>query len=221
MPKSVHASRCHRGRRAAAIAAVIVLSAWLNLTYAHAATFVGTVEGSGAAIAIAKDGRKIGGYVCDDGTISRWLAYRWLHKGAAPLVVGTTGETIGSVEISGGKATGTIVIGGQSLPFRAKRVRASDHAGLYFAIAKQEDRLLVGGWIVDPDGTQRGAVSRVNMRTLQPLPVSPAPRIDPTAPIASIGGDTGVPPVVTEPQQLVVINIIAILIGLLVPAVQA
>jgi hypothetical protein len=28
------------------------------------------------------------------------------------------------------------------------------------------------------------------------------------------------PPVVTEPQQLVVINIIAILIGLLLPAVQ-
>jgi len=34
-------------------------------------------------------------------------------------------------------------------------------------------------------------------------------------------GDPNQPPVVTEPQQLVVINIIAILIGLLVPAVQA
>jgi hypothetical protein len=35
-----------------------------------------------------------------------------------------------------------------------------------------------------------------------------------------IGGDAGVPPVVTEPQPLVVIKIIAVLIGLLLPAVQ-
>jgi len=110
-------------------------------------------------------------------------------------------------------------LGGQSLPFRAKKVRGRE-AGLFFAIAKQEDRLLVGGWIVDADGTQRGAVSRLNMRTLTPLPVSAAPKIDPKAPSADIGEDTGVPPVPTEPQQLVVINIIAILIALLVPAVQ-
>jgi len=57
----------------------------------------------------------------------------------------------------------------------------------------------------------------LNMRTLSPLPVLAAPTLSPTV---EIGGDTGVPPVVTEPQPLVVINIIAILIGLLVPAVQ-
>jgi hypothetical protein len=50
--------------------------------------------------------------------------------------------------------------------------------------------------------------------------VSAAPALDPKKPTIEIGGETGVPPVVTEPQQLVVINIIAILIALLVPAVQ-
>jgi hypothetical protein len=187
----------------------------------RAETFVGRVEGSDAYIAISKDGTKIGGYLCDDGTVSRWLEYAWLDKAHhAPLIAGTTGEELGSVRIVGKTATGTIRVGGQDLPFRAERVHANGDAGLYFAIAKQEDRLLVGGWILHPDGTQRGAVSRLNMRTLSPLPVSPAPALDPRSPSVEIGGDTGVPPVVTQPQPLVVINIIAILIGLLLPAVQ-
>jgi len=184
---------------------------------ASAATFVGRVEGSDAYIAISKDGRKIGGYLCDGTVVSRWLEYTWLEKGHAPLIAGTTGEELGSVQISGGTATGVIRVGDRDLPFLAERVHANGDAGLYFAIAKQEDRLLVGGWILHPDGTQRGAVSRLNMRTLSPLPVLAAPTLSPTV---EIGGDTGVPPVVAEPQPLVVINIIAILIGLLVPAVQ-
>ena len=189
---------------------------------AKAETFVGRVEGSDAYIAISKDGRKIGGYICDDGTISRWLSYTWLDKGhQAPLVAGTTGEDVGFVQIAGGTATGVIRVGDQELPFRAERVRPADDAGLYFAIAKQPDRLLVGGWILHPDGTQRGAVSRLNTRTLSPLSPLPAPTLDPKSPRVEIGGDVGVPPVVTEPQPLVVLNIIAILIGLLLPAVQA
>jgi len=187
---------------------------------ARADTFVGRVEGSDAYIAISKDGRKIGGYLCDGGAVSRWLEYSWLEKGLAPLIAGTTGEELGSVRIAGGTATGMIRVGAQDLPFRAERVHAGDDPGLYWAIAKQQDRLLVGGWILHPDGTQRGAVSRLNMRTLSPLPALAAPTLDPRSPMVEIGGDTGVPPVVTEPQPLVVINIIAILIGLLLPAVQ-
>lgn len=207
---------------AVAIATGILFGIGSPASEAHAstATFVGRVEGSDAYIAISKDGRKIGGYVCDDGTVSRWIQYSWLEKGSAWLVAGTTGELIGSVRIRGSSAIGSVTIGNQELPFSAKKVRARDGAGLFFAIAKQEDRLLVGGWILDPDGTQRGAVSRVNMRTLSPLPALPAARLDPKAPMVDVGGDTGVPPVPTEPQQLVVINIIAILIGLLLPAVQ-
>ena len=116
-------------------------------------------------------------------------------------------------------ATGTITIGGQQLSFRAKRVRGHD-AGLYFAVGQQTDRLLVAGWTLDPDGTQRGAVSRVDTRTLSRLPPSPAPSLDPRAPTVDIGGDTAGSPVVVQPQPLVVINIIAVLIGLLLPAVQ-
>jgi hypothetical protein len=188
---------------------------------ARAETFVGRVAGSDAYIAISRDGRKIGGYLCDGANVSRWLGYTWLEKKDAPLIAGTTGEEIGSVHISGGTATGVIRVGDQDLPFLAERVHAGGDAGLYFAIAKQPDRLLVGGWILHPDGTQRGAISRLSTRTLSPLTPIAAPTLDPSSRTVEIGGDTGVPPVVAEPQPLVVIDVIAILIGLLVPAVQA
>ena len=206
-------------------ALVVVIQIAVSVSGSHAAesaeTFVGRVVGSDAFIAISKDGRTIGGYLCDGATVSRWLAYAWLEKGHAPLIAGTTGEELGSVQITGNKAEGFIRVGAQDLPFHAERVRPNDgDAGLYFAIAKQEDRLLVGGWILHPDGTQRGAVSRLSTRTLSPLPALAAPTLNPRSPQVEIGGDTGVPPVVTEPQPLVVIAIIAVLIGLLLPAVQ-
>jgi len=203
----------------AVIRVLIVVCAVLTAQVANALTFVGRVEGSDAYIAVSKDGRKVGGYLCDNGTISRWIEYSWIENGSAPLTAGTTGELLGSVHFINNKAVGTVEIDGQTLHFSAKRVHGAG-AGLFFAIGKQDDRLLVAGWILDPDGTQRGAVSRINMRTVSPLPVSAAPTLDPKKPTIEIGGETGVPPVVTEPQQLVVINIIAILIALLVPAVQ-
>lgn len=204
---------------ALAVAAGIVLSAGPQADAAGASTYVGRVQDSDAYIAVLKDGRKIGGYLCDNGSVSRWIEYSWLRNGRAPLIAGTTGERLGAVRIAGRSATGTVEIGGVKRRFRARRVRERD-AGLHFAIGKQPDRLLVAGWILHPDGTQRGAISRLNTQTLRPLPPTRAPTLDPNAPTAPIGGGTGVPPVDTEPQQLVVINIIAILIGLLLPAVQ-
>src|SRR5262245_62953598 len=90
---------------------------------AAADTFVGRVVGSDAFIAISKDGRKIGGYLCDGATVSRWLEYTWLEKGQAPLIAGTTGEELGFVRVVGNTATGIIRVGGQDLPFHAERVR--------------------------------------------------------------------------------------------------
>jgi hypothetical protein len=201
------------------VAAGIVLGAGPGSDDATAATFVGRVQGSDAYIAILKDGRKIGGYVCDSGSVSRWIEYSWLRDGRAPLRAGTTGKRLGRVRIAGRRATGNIELPGGKRRFAARRIRERD-GGLHFAIGKQTNRLLVAGWILHPDGTQRGAVARVNMQTLRPLATTPAPTLDPSAGTVEIGGDTDVPPVETEPQELVVINIIAILIGLLLPAVQ-
>ncbi len=201
------------------VAAGIVLSAGPNADYASAETFVGKVQGSQAFIAVAKDGRKIGGYLCDDGTVSRWIEYAWLRNSRAPLIAGTTGERLGSVKIARSIATGKVDVGGRKLPFRATRVKGR-RTGLFFAVGKQKNRLLVGGWILRANGTQRGAVSGLDTRTLGAVPVGKAPRLKPTSTRVQLTGDPNQPPAVTEPEQLVVINIIAILIGLLVPAVQ-
>lgn len=201
------------------LTAAIVLSAGPDSADASE-TFVGRVAGSNAYIAVSKDGRRVGGYVCDNGSGSRWIGYTWLRNGRAPLRAGS-GERVGSVRIAGRRATGTIRVRGRTRRFRATRVRRGRDAGLHFALGKQTNRLLVAGWILLPDGTQRGAVSRLNMEALEPLETIRAPRLDPGASTIQIGGDTDVPPVETEPQELVVLNIIAILIGLLLPAVQA
>lgn len=205
---------------AVALAAGIVLGAGPGSGEARAETFVGKVKSSNAYIAVLKDGRKIGGYVCDNGSGSRWIEYHSLKRGRAKLIAGTTGERLGSVRVAGKLATGTVKIRGQKRRFSAKRVPKKGDAGLHFAIGKQKSRLLVAGWILHPDGSQRGAVARVNTATLQSLKTTAAPRLDPRASKVKIGGDTDLPPVVAEPEPLVVINIIAILIGLLVPAVQ-
>jgi hypothetical protein len=201
------------------VAAGIAVGAGPDSADASTTTFVGRVPGSNAYIAILKDGRQIGGYVCDNGSGSRWLERSRLRDGRAPLRAGTTGERVGSVRITGKQATGTIEVRGRKRRLRATRVRGRD-AGLHFAIGKQANRLLLAGWILHPDGTQRGAVSRLNTETLEPLDAVRAPRLDPDASTIQIGGDTDVPPVDAEPQQLVVIAIIGVLIALLVPAVQ-
>jgi hypothetical protein len=201
------------------LAAAFVLTAGSASAGAASTTFVGPTQGSAAYIAILKDGSKIAGYVCDNGTISRWLRTASLRNGKAPLIAGTTGERLGSVSISGSSATGTIDVGGNKVKFTATRVRGRS-TGLHFAVGKQPNRLLVGGWILLPDGTQRGAVSSVDTQTLKPLAPTKAPRLNPRATTVAIGGDPNVPPVPAEPQQLVVIAIIAILIGMLLPAIQ-
>src|SRR3954452_3660705 len=210
-----------RCRSALAMTTAIALAAGPTASYVSAATYVGTVSGSDAFIAISKDARKIGGYLCDEGKVSRWLEDKVLHNGRAPLVGGTTGKRLGSVKVAGRVATGRIAVSGSTMhTFRAVRVEGRK-AGLFFGVGKQKDRILVAGWILRPNGTQRGAVSSVNTRTLNSLPAGPAPRLKPGAERVQLTGDPQQPPVVTEPEHLVVINIIAILIALLVPAVQA
>jgi hypothetical protein len=200
---------------ALAVAAGVVLGAGTASADARTVTFVGRVQGSDAYIAIVKDGRKIGGYACNNGTFSRWIEYAWLRNGRAPLVAGTTNRRLGTVRIRGRLATGTIEVEGRSRRFRARLTRRRD-PGLHFALGKERDHVLVAGWILLPDGTQRGAISRVNTQTLRPGTPSRAPTLDPDSTVPL--GDPGLPP--SEPEELVVINIIAILIGLLLPAVQ-
>jgi hypothetical protein len=209
-----------RCKAALAVTTVFALAAGPTASCVSAATYVGTVRGSDAFIAISKDARKIGGYLCDEGKLSRWIEYKFLHNGRAPLIGGTTGKRLGTVRVAGSVASGKVEVDGVARSFRATRVKGR-RSGLFFGVGKQKDRILVAGWILRPNGTQRGAVSSVSTRTLGSLPAGPAPHLKPGAERVRLTGDPKQPPVVTEPEHLVVINIIAILIALLVPAVQA
>src|SRR3954468_3336164 len=127
-----------RCRSALAVTTAIALAAGPTASYASAATYVGTVRGSDAFIAISKDARKIGGYLCDDGKVSRWIEYKFLRKGRAPLIAGTTGKRLGSVKVAGSVASGKIEVGGASRSFRATRVKGR-RTGLFFGVGKQKD----------------------------------------------------------------------------------
>ena len=186
---------------------------------ARTTTFAGRVEGTNAYVAIVEDAGSVAGYLCDDGSVSRWLARSRLDNGEATLRAGN-GDRVGSVRIVGSRATGMIDVDGSTRDFQATRVRERGDAGLYAAVGTQPNRLLVAGWILLPDGSQRGAVAGIDTATLSRLDTTEAPRLEPDAQTVEIGGTDELPPAPAEPVQLVVIAIIAILMALLVPAIQ-
>src|SRR3954468_2849543 len=112
-----------RCKAALAATTAVALAAGPTAADVGASTYVGKVKGSGAFIAVAKDGRKIGAYLCDNGTISRWIEYAWLHKGRAPLLRRTTGTRVGAGKVAGSTATGTIRVAGAKHAFRPTRVK--------------------------------------------------------------------------------------------------
>src|SRR5256885_13195657 len=87
---------------------------------AFATSYVGRVEGSNAYIAILRDGRKVGGYVCNDGPGGEWIRYSSLKHGSAPLRSGA-GKLVGRVTITGDRATGTVKVAGEEHQFTATR----------------------------------------------------------------------------------------------------
>src|ERR1700737_4561654 len=66
-------------------------------------TFAGKVEGTGAYIALVSDGRRGGGYICDNSSASKWTVLSIVTSGRATLRA-RTGETLGSVSIVGKSA---------------------------------------------------------------------------------------------------------------------
>ena len=139
--------------------------------------FVGKVDGTDAYVALVSDGSRVLGYVCDSKKLSRWIDVSTIRDGTAALAT-RTGDDLGEAMISGSRASGTITIGGQPHAFRA--APASGKAGLYRAarVDREDGKLGNGeveaGWIVLPDGTQRGAT---NTGTTSTVLVKSAPRL--------------------------------------------
>jgi hypothetical protein len=116
----------------------------------------GRVEGSEAFIAfVAKDG-ELAAYVCDSDTIAEW--FRGPIEGNTVELQSEGGASL-TAELSADGVTGTFTpSGGEPLAFTASP--AGEGAGLYRAEGTVEGEELLAGWIVLPDGEQRGSLKR-------------------------------------------------------------
>ena len=123
-------------------------------------SWTGTVDGSGAFIAIASNGTEVMAYVCDGSTISQWF------KGTAG--VDAVDLASGKVDLSKGdarlqanlasdQASGSLTLAdGTTYNFLAPR--AAGDAGLYRLEESRDGDDWVGGWVVLNDGNLRGAL---------------------------------------------------------------
>jgi hypothetical protein len=127
-------------------------------------TYVGAVPGTNAFVGIAVRPSGVLAYVCDSKNVAAWLS-------------GSPGSTLSghgyrlTETVDGSNAKGTVYFpDGSTHAFVASR--ASRPAGLWRGVETQAGVRYVGGWIVLPDGSQRGAVSAdgttVDTPTLDP-----------------------------------------------------
>jgi hypothetical protein len=136
------------------IAVLLGLMLWgLSLAQNLEATFVGKLEGSKALIAIVVSGGKSLVYVCDSEKMAQW--FRGPVIDGAVEVKTANGEQL-SIRLSPQGAIGSLVWGGQLYAFSA--APAEGTAGLYRVEASANQTAYIGGWIVNQQGEQRGAI---------------------------------------------------------------
>jgi serine/threonine-protein kinase len=132
-----------------------------------AVTYVGSVDGGGASVAIIVDGDDTIAYVCDGASVEAWL------QGSADAgeldLTGDGGSLIARYDDQ--QAVGETTVAGRTWTFTIEEV--ANPEGLYrFADTVVGGAEVVGGWIVLPDGTQVGVLA------VDGEP-QPAPRLNP------------------------------------------
>jgi hypothetical protein len=161
-----------RGRLRLAAAALVAASAVVAVsacgggdetsTSAAAAegSFVGTVEGTDAYIAIISEPGKVAGYLCDGKQVSVW--FRGSVSSDQAKLQTREGKPLGNATLSSEKVTGEVSVGGSSHAFTA--TAASGKAGLYREAkgTPGEAGSVETGWILLADGSQRGTRTSFN-----------------------------------------------------------
>ena len=124
---------------------------------AGATTFAGTAEGGATYLAIVVDAEGDAlAYATDGDRSVDWL-YGMVDNGTGSL--DNDGGAVLEVTVGDDRASGTFTRP-DSEPLRFSAESASSPAGLYRAQDSFADGDYVAGWIVLPDGTQRGSVRR-------------------------------------------------------------
>jgi hypothetical protein len=183
--------------KAALGALVAMLLAGLAASSAVARTgrvgYVGTVRGTHAFVAVVTSGSHVTAYVCDSKAIAEW--FKGSLKAGKATLTSSDGSVL-RVTVSSGKAKGSLQLArahGSVHGFSAGRDTKS--SGLFRGVKTVAGKRYVGGWILLPDGRQRGEV-------LTGTTDVAAPSLDPSDPTVDI-----------KRKKRPLIIIIAILIG--------
>ena len=127
--------------------------------------FVGQIKGSEAFVAIVTTGRETLAYVCDGVETAEWFRGFMLESGWLELTSKRGWKLRASMSTS--SAIGSLIIkDDKPMTFIARPVEGN--AGLYRAESITEGIKYVGGWIVNTNGEQRGAV--IGGGTFQSVP---------------------------------------------------
>jgi hypothetical protein len=140
-------------------------------------TFVGRVQESPAYIGLITDGDRLSGFVTDGNLNGKWFATADLSDGKAPLIA-RDGSKLGEATISGGRASGDVIVGLRSHPFSA--TAATGKGGLFTAAKRTGEDSFEAGWISLPDGSVLGTYDTFingNFVTHPGVPLKPVVRI--------------------------------------------
>ncbi len=160
--------------------------------------YVGTVSGTRAFVAVVERGSRVTAYVCDSGRIAQWFEGA-VSAGRSKIT--SSGGYVLQVTFGHGRATGSLRFPGkEGALHHFTAASAASPAGLWRGSKTVDGKTIVGGWIILPDGQQRGEI--LSGSTDLGSPILPAD--DPKVPVS----DPKMPTC-----HCVVIAIIAVLIG--------
>jgi hypothetical protein len=117
-------------------------------------SFVGTVPGTDAFIALTTTNGTSLSYVCDSKQTATWFNGPVTNN--ALDITAANGNHL-KANLTANGATGTLTLGGKDFPFTA--APAKGDAGLFRAEQEVNGGKVIGGWIVNLDGQQRGALN--------------------------------------------------------------
>lgn len=160
---------------------------------AHAG-YVGTVAGTNAFFAVVVRGSSVAAYLCDSRKVAQWF------KGTARagnVSLTSSGGYVLRITIANRRVTGSVRFPGTAgAVHRVVAARDAKPAGLYRGVTTVAGVRYLGGWIILPDGRQRGEVVSRSTDVASPT-------LDPSMPTA----------LVKPGKKKPLIVIIAILIG--------
>lgn len=189
-----------RGLPRAALAALIAMllagpAASPALARSGRIGYVGTIRRTHAFVAVVTHGSRVTAYVCDSRTIAQW--FKGSLKAGKATLTSSDGSVL-RVAIANGKADGSFrTAGAHGTVHRFSSSQAAKPAGLYRGVKTVAGKRYVGGWIVLPDGRQRGEVLTGATDVASPI-------LDPSHPTVDI----------KKGKKRPLIIIIVILIGL-------